>query len=202
MSLSSIASFEKRKNVSINVYQLENGKLVAVFYSKNKSSKRRVNLLRLVSGCKTHYCVIKNSNLLQRLTRSEKKRKHGSKCKFCSNCFQPIIKRNYRRHTNFCESNAALEVRMPVSSPNVEFQNWQKTQRVPFVVYADLEAIDVRSVDASKLGSNTKEIERQSMPFRCHPRARKMLVFTLLSNNKVFHLPNNCLTICLSAASR
>ena len=162
MSLSSIASFEKRNSVSINVYQLENGKLVAVFYSKNKSSKRRVNLLRLVSGCKTHYCLIKNfSNLLQRLMRSEKKRKHGSKSKFCSNCFQPIIKRNYRRHMNFCESNAPLEVRMPVSSPHVELQNWQKTQRVPFVVYADLEAIDVRSVDASSLGSNTKGIETQ-----------------------------------------
>ena len=165
MSLSSIASFEKRNIVSINVYELENGKLVAVSYSKNKSSKRRVNLLRLVSGCKIHYCQIKNlSNLLQRLTRSEKKRKHGSKSEFCSNTFQPIIKRNYRRHTRFCESNAPLEVRMPVSSPHVEFQNWQKTQRVPFVVYADLEAIYVSSVDASRLGSNTKEIERQ---YRC-----------------------------------
>ena len=101
MSLSSIASFEKRNSVSISVYQLENGKLVAVFNSKNKSSKRRVNLLLLVSGCTTHFRLIKNfSNLLQHLTRSEKKRKHGSKPKFCSNCFQPIIKRNYRREKN------------------------------------------------------------------------------------------------------
>ena len=74
MSLSSIASFEKRNNVSIIVYQLENGNFLAVFYSKNRSCKWRVNSLRLVSGCKTHYCLIKNfSNLLQRLTRSEKK---------------------------------------------------------------------------------------------------------------------------------
>ena len=48
-----------------------------------------------------------------------------------------------------------------LSSPTVEFENWQKTQRVPFVVYADLEAIDVRSVDASKFGSNIKEIGSQ-----------------------------------------
>ena len=59
MPLSSIEPFEKSNNVSINVYQLENGKLVAVFH-KNKNSKRRVNLLRLVSGSKTHYCLIKN----------------------------------------------------------------------------------------------------------------------------------------------
>ena len=162
MPLSSIQPFEKRNNVSINVYQLENGKLVAVFYSKNKNSKRRVNLLRLVNGSKTHYCLIKNfSNLLQRLTRSEKKRKNGSKSRFCSNCFQSIIKRNYMNHIKFCESNAPLEIRMPISSPTIEFVNWQKTQKVPFVVYADLEAIDVCSVDAQRIGSFTKEIERQ-----------------------------------------
>ena len=74
MPLSSIPSFEKSNNVSINVYQLEQRKLLAVYYSKNKSSKRRINLLRLIEGSKTHYCLIKNfSNLLQRLTRSSKK---------------------------------------------------------------------------------------------------------------------------------
>ena len=50
---------------------------------------------------------------------------------------------------------------MPISSPTIEFVNWQKTPKVPFVVYADLEAIDVCSVDAQKISSNTKEIERQ-----------------------------------------
>ena len=59
MPLSSIAPFEKSNNVSINVYQLDNHKLVAVYYSKNKTSKRRINLLRLVDGSKSHYCLIK-----------------------------------------------------------------------------------------------------------------------------------------------
>ena len=36
--LSNIQPFEKSNDVSINVYQLENRKLVAVFYSKNKNS--------------------------------------------------------------------------------------------------------------------------------------------------------------------
>ena len=104
--------------------------MVAVFYSKNKNSKRRVNLLRLVSGSKTHYCLIKNfSNLLQRLTRSENKRRNGSKSRFCSNCFQSIIKRNYMNHIKFSESNAPLEIRKPISSPTIEFVNWQKTKK-------------------------------------------------------------------------
>ena len=50
---------------------------------------------------------------------------------------------------------------MPVSSSIIEFVNWQKNQRVPFVVYVDFEVIDVRSDDSVKAGLNTKEIERQ-----------------------------------------
>ena len=61
-------------------------------------------------------------------------------------------------HIKICESNAPFEIRMPISSPTIEFVNWQKT---PFVVYADLEAIDVCSEDAQRTGSNTKEIESQ-----------------------------------------
>ena len=74
--LSSIPPFEKSNNVSFNVYPLDNHHLVAVYYSKNKISKRHINLLRLVDGSKSHYCLIKIfSNLIQRLTRSEKKRR-------------------------------------------------------------------------------------------------------------------------------
>ena len=50
---------------------------------------------------------------------------------------------------------------MPTCAPFVEFVNWQKTQRVPFIVYADLEAIDVPSNPSTTVGSNTKEIEKQ-----------------------------------------
>ena len=162
MPLSSIAPFEKSNNVSINVYQLDNHKLVVVYYSKNKTSKRRINLFRLVDGSKSHYCLIKIfSNLLQLLTRSEKKRRQGPKSKFCWKCFQPILQKNYRSHAKFCESNSPLEIRMPLSSPIIEFVIWKKTQRVPFVVYADLEAIDIRSDNSVKAGLNTKEIARQ-----------------------------------------
>ena len=71
------------------------------------------------------------------------------------------MRKNYRNHAKFCKSNSPLEIRMPLSSPIIEFLNWQRTQRVLFVVYADLEAIDLRSDDSVEAGLNTKEIERQ-----------------------------------------
>ena len=128
-------------------------------HSKQKSSKQRINLLRLIVGSTSHYCLIINfSNLLQRGTRSESKRRKGSESKFCSNCFQPIIKKNFRKHFKFLESNTAFEIRMPTCAPFVEFVNWQKTQRVPLMFTQIRKLYQVNPCNT--VGSNTKEIER------------------------------------------
>ena len=51
---------------------------------------------------------------------------------------------------------------MPDNNKNLTFENWQKTQLNPFVVYAVLEATDVASDGAGENKiSNTIEIERQ-----------------------------------------
>ena len=51
---------------------------------------------------------------------------------------------------------------MPGNNKKLTFENWQKTQLNPFVVYADLEAIDVASDGAGENNiSNTIEIEQQ-----------------------------------------
>ena len=62
----------------------------------------------------------------------------------------------------FCEQNAPLEIRMPNESTSIEFSHWEKTQKCPFVVYADLEAINVAStVVQAEPYSRTREVERQ-----------------------------------------
>ena len=133
-----------------------------MYYSKQKTSRQRINLLLLIVDSNSHYCLITNfSNLLQRLTPSNCKRKKGSMSKFCSNCFQPIIKKNFRKRFKFCESYSPLGIRMPTCALFFEFVRWQKTQRVPFFVYADLETIDVPLNPSTTVGSNTKEREKQ-----------------------------------------
>ena len=49
---------------------------------------------------------------------------------------------------------------MPAKERVLEFVNWQKTQRCPFVVYADLEAINVPQTEVNH-ETKTREIERQ-----------------------------------------
>ena len=113
---------------------MENSKLVSVYHSKNRRARHKIDLLRLMDNQNSHYCLIKNfSNLIHFLTRSRMKHDKGPKSRFCRNCFQPIIKKNFKKHVSFCESNAALEIRMPLESPTIEFVNWEKTQSVPLL---------------------------------------------------------------------
>ena len=99
------------------------------------------------------------------------------------------------KHIKFCESNAPLEVRMPISSPTIEFVNLQKTQRVSVVVYAHLEAIGVCSVDVQRIGSTTKGIETQyPCSFRAilvDDRSWFSLTFFENPNMKLPYLSNN-----------
>ena len=162
MPRSGIRSFELQNKSKIYVYQLDGTKLVNVYNSKNKKFKRRVDPLGLIEGKKSHYCLIKNfSNIIHHLSRSPKKQAKGPKSRFCWNCYQPVLKQNLEKHLNFCESNAPLETRIPDKERVIEFTNWQKTQLNPFIVYADLEAINVPSLGSIDSKLKTREVERQ-----------------------------------------
>ena len=65
------------------------------------------------------------------------------------------------QHIRFSENKAPLEIRMPAKERVIEFNNWQKTQRSPFVVYADLEAINVPTTIGNNSTLKTREVERQ-----------------------------------------
>ena len=163
ISLSKIPSFEKLNNVSISIYRFEQGRLLNFFFSKNRKCRQKVKFLQLVDHDKSHYCLIENfRNLMHHLTRSSSKRVGGPRARLCGNCMQSIVKHNFSNHVQFCEHHKALEIKMPDKTKKLTFENWQKTQLNPFVVYADLEAIDVASDGAGENNiSNTIEIERQ-----------------------------------------
>ena len=109
MSLSKTPSFENLNNVSISVCRFKQGRLLNVFYSKNRKC-RLSKLLLLVDHDKSHYCLIKNfSNLMHHLTRSSSKRVGGPRTRFCGNCMQSIVKHNFSNQVQFCEHHKPLE---------------------------------------------------------------------------------------------
>ena len=110
MCLSKIRFFEKRNDLSITVYRFEHETLQKVYHSKNRTSRWKIEFFLLLEGQKNHYCLIKSfPNSMHQLHRSSRNRCKGPKSKFCGNCFQPIIRSNYRKHIEFCEDHKPME---------------------------------------------------------------------------------------------
>ena len=78
MPLSAVPTFEKRNSCSINVYQLENSKLVSVYHSKNRKGRHKIDMLLWLENKNSHYCLMKIiSTLIHFLCRSKSKKTKG-----------------------------------------------------------------------------------------------------------------------------
>ena len=98
-----------------------------------------LNLLLLDSDGKKHYVLIKDFNSFM-----FKQTKHKSKKNFCMNCLQCFSSKEVLdAHRKDCiVINGKQAIKMPNEDENeVEFINHRKQIPVPFVIYADFEAI-------------------------------------------------------------
>ena len=87
---------------------------------------------------KRHYMAIKS---LSRLLGSSNS-KHEHKQHFCLNCLQGFHSEESRdKHFEYCKDIEAVRIEMPKEGSFVEFHDGQKQIKVPFVMYADFEAI-------------------------------------------------------------
>ena len=89
-------------------------------------------------GSVQHYTAIKS---LSRLLRSSNT-KHKCKQHFCTNCLQSFtLELSRDAHQVYCEDNETVTVEMPNKGSTVEFYDGQNQFKVPFMMYADFEAI-------------------------------------------------------------
>ena len=87
---------------------------------------------------KSHYVLIYNFNRLMFNFSKHKETKH-----FCSRCLHCFSSKNLlERHKGDCFlSNGTQAIEMPAEGSKIYFKNHHKMQPVPFVIYADFEAI-------------------------------------------------------------
>ena len=136
--LSQITRFEENNPYSINVYQW-NGKSVDRIRSSkaHKEDKQCINLIVFTEGSNTHYCWIKNMSALNSSQINKYKGKRYY-CKYCDSSFQS--EESLQKHEEYCSSHKAVKVKMPKKGTMLDFKNYQRSMRVPFVVYADFES--------------------------------------------------------------
>ena len=129
---------EKQNEININVFGYENKQPYPIFVSKEKYNNQ-MNLLLITEDDKKHYALIKDFNCFMYNQTKHKESKHF--CMHCLQCFSS--ERVLNNHKDNCiQVNGTQAVKMPDKDNNIlKFNNFHKQQPVPFVIYADFEAI-------------------------------------------------------------
>ncbi|XP_025262625.1 uncharacterized protein LOC112637357 [Camponotus floridanus] len=140
VTLNQIKKFELANNISINVYGIEDkNSIVSICLSEQKRDKH-VNLLYVEDGNGVgHFAWIKN---LSRLVSSQLSKHTGERyiCDRCLHYFSSDVK--LQLHAVDCGEMNDCAIRLPSDKDKwLEFNNYNRKERLPFVVYADLECV-------------------------------------------------------------
>ena len=137
VSMKDIPKIERDFNTSINVFGHNGGDIHPLSLTKLTGTKH-VDLLVTSDATTNHYVLIKDfSKLCSKVTKS-----HAIKY-FCKNCIQHFSSEEIlERHKPNCMLvNGKQAVDLPKEGSKVKFNHLQRLVPVPFVIYADLEAL-------------------------------------------------------------
>ena len=137
MAINKINEFEKNNDIAVNVLGVKGQKSYVCRLSKYNDRKNVVNLLLITDGKKRHNTAIKSLSRLLESSNSKHKRKQN----FCLNWLQGFHSEERRdNHFEYCKDNETVRIEMPKEGSFVEFNDGQNQFKVPFIMYADLEA--------------------------------------------------------------
>ena len=150
---------EKQNDIRINVFGYENGQPFPIHISK-ETFEDQMNLLLITKDEKKHYVLIKDFNAFMYNQSKHKERKHF--CMYCLQCFSSD--RILATHANNCLTiNGAQAIYMPKQGENIlKFNNFHKQLPVPFVIYADFEAITKKVQGCKQSEEMEKDKDRRS----------------------------------------
>ena len=143
VSIKDMGRIEKQNKININAYVYnEEGKYVSPFRNSETEYEDTLNVLLIERETekeyKQHYVYIKDFNRL-----NFNVNKHEHKKYFCLRCLQPFYSEYcLEAHKGDClVINGTQRIEMPQPGSKVFFHNYHKQLPIPFVIYADFEAI-------------------------------------------------------------
>ena len=158
---------EKQNSIRINVFGYEDGQPFPINISK-ETFEDQMNLLLITKDEKKHYVLIKDFNAFMYNQSKHKERKHF--CMYCLQCFSS--ERILANHVNNCLTiNGAQAINMPKQGENIlKFNNFHKQLPVPFVIYADFEAITkkVQGCEQSEEMKKDKDTRSYTEAYQIH----------------------------------
>ena len=137
VTVKQINKIEKQNNIRINLFGYEEKQKFPIYVSQEKFQDH-MELLLINKDKKNHYVLIKNFNKFM-----FDQTKHNCKKHFCMYCLQCFSREDVlTEHIKNCLSiNGKQAIKMPEKGQHVSFRNYHKQIPIPFVIYADFEAI-------------------------------------------------------------
>ena len=138
VTVKQINKIEKQNNICINLFGYEEKQKFPIYISKEKFTDH-MELLLITEGENNHYVLMKDFNKFMFNQTKHEHRKH-----FCMHCLQCFSREDVlTEHKNNCIAiNGEQAIKMPEKDNNtLKFMNHHKQLPVPFVIYADFEAI-------------------------------------------------------------
>ncbi|XP_070155182.1 uncharacterized protein [Polyergus mexicanus] len=138
VTVNQIKKFELLNDISIKVYSIEEKNIVPIRLSELKKDKH-VNLLYVEDNNVGHFAWIKNLSRLVSWQLSCGKRRQYI-CDRCLHYFGSNDK--LQSHTVDCREMNECAIRLPSDKDKwLTFNNYNRKERLPFIVYADLECV-------------------------------------------------------------
>ena len=162
VSLKDIDKFEKQNpNISITVLGFNEKDKVHPLRNSEHVYNREHNIILLLierDGVK-HYCLVKN---LSRLT-SKQVSAHKEGTHTCLRCLNPFwTHKSLEKHLEYCCNHEAVKINMPEKGTILRFKHHKRSERVPFIIYADTEALikEMHNCDPNPQNSYTKKYQK------------------------------------------
>ena len=162
VSLKDIDRFEKQNpDISITVLGFnEKDKVHPLSVSEYVYNREHNIILLLIErdGVK-HYCLVKNpSRLLSKQISAHKEGTH-----ICFRCLNPFWShKSLEKHLESCRNHEAVKINMPEKGTMQRFKHHERSEKVPFIIYADTEALikEMHNCDPNPERSYTKKYQK------------------------------------------
>ena len=147
-------------NISITVLGYdEKEKVYPLRVSEYTGCEHDITLMLIKDEENAHYCLVNNISALlaSRLSKKEHKRHFCLRCLNSFNCGKSLTE-----HKEYCYANECIKLNMPEKGTMLYFKNFPNSEKIPFVVYADTEALikDIHTCDPNPHKSYTKKYQK------------------------------------------
>ena len=152
----------------MNVFGYEDKYVYILYVSKHaiENRKHEIDLLLISNGETSHYCLINSlSKLLSKQTSKSKSAKH-----YCRNCLLGFnSEESLSKHRLYCFTHKLVRIELP-EGKTMQFSNYNRPMRVPFVIYADFESFikPINTCSSNRDVSYTKKYQKHTPSSYCY----------------------------------